>query len=260
MNISVVSYLNSAPLVHGILHSGYLDDCNLTLEVPAAGAARLASGEADVALVPVGAFMVPDEVYWIGNYCIGVEGPVRTVGLFSQVPLDRIRKVWLDPHSRTSVRLIRILATFFWKMKWEYLPANEGFEQEAIQGDEAGVCIGDKVFGIEGRYPFFYDLAEEWVRLTGLPFVFAAWAAKKTVPSDLAGRLDLAQAAGIASIEDVAREYSLKTALPECEIRDYLTRNISYGFTENKKKGMKEFFRLNKILTAPGMEPSILPS
>lgn len=241
MNISVVSYLNSAPLVYGIQHSDFLKDFNISLEVPAIGAAKLASGEADIALVPVGAFAQPGEVEWVGKYCIGVEGPVRTVCLFSEVPLADIRRVCLDPHSRTSVQLIKILAGEHWKMKWEYVPAVEGFQFNEIKGDTAGVCIGDKVFGIEGQYPYKYDLAHEWINFTGLPFVFAAWAVKKSVDPDILHHLDEAQAAGIKAIPDIARDWSRKIGLPEPDVKDYLTRNISYPFTDEKKAGMEMF-------------------
>lgn len=244
MNISVVSYLNSAPLVYGIQHSPELADCSVSLDVPAIGAAKLASGEADIALVPVGAFTEPGEVEWVGNYCIGVDGPVRTVCLFSEVPLTGIRKVYLDPHSRTSVELIRILARDHWKLNWDFIPGLVGFEKNAIQGESAGVCIGDKVFTIEGRYPYRYDLAEEWIRFSGLPFVFAAWAVKRPVDPGFIGQLDAAQAAGIKTIPDVARDWSLKINLPEPDIREYLTRNISYPFTNQKKEGMERFFSL----------------
>jgi chorismate dehydratase len=244
MKISVVSYLNSAPLVHGIQHSAELSGCTVMLDVPAAGAAKLAAGEADIALVPVGAFPKSGEVDWVGKYCIGVEGPVRTVSLFSMVPFNRIRKIWLDSHSRTSVHLIRILAAMHWKMNWEYLPAPEGFEKTLIQGDTAGVCIGDKVFGIEGRYPYRYDLADEWIKLTGLPFVFAAWAITKPVDPEWIRRIDRAQEAGIKAIPDIARDWSVKIGLPEHEIRDYLTRNISYEFNSGKKLGMERFLSL----------------
>ncbi len=241
MKISVVSYLNSAPLVHGILHSGFLDDCDVSVEVPALGAQKLASGEADLALVPVGAFADPGCVEWVGNYCIGVEGPVRSVCLLSEVPLERIRKVWLDPHSRTSVRLIKILAANHWKTQWEFLPASEGFEFSEIKGDQAGVCIGDKVFAVENRYPFCYDLAEEWIGMTGLPFVFAAWAARKPMPPGLVERLDRAQEFGIKTILQNTGEWSRKWDLPEALILDYLTRNISYPFNDRKKQGMSLF-------------------
>ncbi|MFH0761796.1 MAG: menaquinone biosynthesis protein [Bacteroidota bacterium] len=241
MKISVVSYLNSAPLVHGILHSGYLDDCTVSIEIPAIGAKKLTSGEADLALVPVGAFSDPGCVEWVGNYCIGVEGPVRSVCLFSEVPVEQIRKVWLDPHSRTTVRLIRILAAYHWKVHWDYLPASEGFELSDIKGEKAGICIGDKVFAIENRYPYRYDMAEEWIRMTGLPFVFAAWAIKKPVPPGLIERLDRAQEYGIKTILRNTRDWSKKWNLPESLIRDYLTRNISYPFTDRKKEGMSLF-------------------
>jgi len=244
MKISVVSYLNSAPLVYGIQHSDELKDCSVSLDVPSAGAAKLASGEADIALVPVGAFLEPGQVEWVGNYCIGVEGPVRTVCLVSDVPLNKIRKVWLDPHSRTSVQLIRILARDYWKVDWEFVQASEGFEYKSIKGENAGVCIGDKVFGIEGLYPYCYDLGQEWIRFTGLPFVFAAWAVKMPIDQVIIRKLDEAQMAGITAIPDIARDWSLKISLPESEIRDYLTRNISYPFTKEKKAGMDRFFSL----------------
>jgi len=246
MKISVVSYLNSLPLVYGIQHSEELRNCEIILDVPAIGAQKLASDEADIALVPVGAFPVPGSVEWVGNYCIGVEGPVRTVCLFSEVPLEKIRKVWLDSHSRTSIQLIRILAHEHWKLDWVFTPAYEGFEKTAIQGDHAGVCIGDKVFGIENRYPYKYDLAEEWIRFSGLPFVFAAWAVKRPVDPEFINQLNRAQEAGIKAIPDIARDCSLKMNLPESQIRDYLTRNISYPFTTEKKAGMERFHALSR--------------
>lgn len=249
MKISVVSYLNSAPLVYGILHSAELEGWSVSLDVPSVGAAKLASGEADMALVPIGAFLEPHQVDWVGNYCIGVEGPVRTVCLFSDVPLSRIKKVWLDPHSRTSVQLIRILARRLWRLDWEFIPAYEGFEYEAIKGDQAGLCIGDKVFGLEGRHKYCYDMAREWIRFSGLPFVFAAWAIKRPVSPDVITRLDQAQMEGIKAIPDVARDWSLKISLPEDEIREYLTRNISYQFTKEKKAGMDLFYALIQNLS-----------
>ncbi|MFO7616883.1 MAG: menaquinone biosynthesis protein [Bacteroidales bacterium] len=241
MNISVVNYLNSAPLVYGVTHSGLFDGCVITADVPAVGAARLLAGEADLALVPVGAFPGPGEVEWIGDYCIGVEGPVRTVCLFSDCPPDQIRRVWLDPHSRTSVELIRILAHKYLNASWEFLPGSEGFENRVIQGQDAAVCIGDKVFRIEGRHPHKLDLAEEWIRFTGLPFVFAAWATRKSPDPGLVQRLNEAQGQGIASIPIIAREWSQKLQLAETEIVDYLTRNISFHFTEDKLRGLNLF-------------------
>lgn len=249
MRISVVSYLNSAPLVYGIRHSEELKDCLIGLDVPAIGAAKLASGEADIALVPVGAFTDPGQVEWVGKHCIGVEGPVRTVRLFSEVPISQIRTVSLDPHSRTSVRLIRILAKEHWKLNWDFLPAGEGFETRDIHGTNAGVCIGDKVFGIENRYEYSCDLAEEWIRFSGLPFVFAAWAVTRPADPVFIERLGRAQEWGIKAIPDIARDWSAKIGLPESEIRDYLTHNISYDFTIGKQAGMDRFISLIRTLS-----------
>ena len=241
MRISVVSYLNSAPLVYGILHSGYLDECTVTLDVPAVGADKLARGETDLALVPVGAFPGKNSVSWVGDYCIGVEGPVRTVCLFSEVPVEKIRTVWLDNQSRTSVRLIQILARHYWKINWSYRPATDGFETRDIHGDQAAVCIGDKVFAVENRYAFRYDLAECWIRLTGLPFVFAAFAARIQPAGELLDRLNRALEAGISAMPDIAGDYVAATGLNREEILDYWTRNISYPLTDRKREGMELF-------------------
>ena len=244
MRISIVSYLNSAPLVHGIRHSEALKGNPVKLEVPSAGARALINGEADIALVPVGAFTEPGTVRWVGSYCIGVEGPVRTVRLFSEVPPDQITRVLLDPHSRTSVQLVRLLARLHWKTAWQFIGAENGFEERDIRGTTAGICIGDKVFGIESRYPYSLDLAAEWMEFTGLPFVFAAWAVRSDIDPGFVRQLDLAQEEGIKAIPGVARDWSDKIGLPEPEIRDYLTRNISYPFTPEKKAGMEKFLSL----------------
>jgi len=246
VRISVVSYLNSAPLVHGILHSGLLSDCAVTLDIPSEGARKLAAGEADIALVPVGAFAGQDSVHWIGDYCIGVEGPVRSVCLFSEVPLGEIEKVWLDPHSRTSVRLIRLLAENHWHSNWEYLPAGEGFEKDRICGREAGLCIGDKVFGVENRYPYKYDLAENWIQMTGLPFVFAGWASLGDVSDEWVDKLNRAQQMGINSLIEILPVLENQYRLPAGLIQDYLTRNISYPLTESKKRGKDLFVSMLK--------------
>jgi chorismate dehydratase len=249
MKISVVSYLNSAPLVYGIQHSRDLNDWIISLDVPSIGASKLASGISDIALVPVGAFIKTGEVAWVGNYCIGVLGPVRTVGLFSEVPIERIRKVYLDPDSRTSVQLIKVLAKEHWQMDWDFIPAEKGFEFRSIKGEAAGVCIGDKVFGIEGRYKYQFDLAKEWIGFSGLPFVFAAWAVREPIDTAIIKLLDDAQKEGIKAIPDIARDWSMRINLPESEIRDYLTRNISYPFTEDKKAGMEKFQHLIQNLS-----------
>jgi chorismate dehydratase len=241
MNISVVSYLNSAPLVYGVTHSGLFDHSDILPDVPARGAARLSAGEADLALVPVGAFPRHGEVEWISDYCIGVEGPVRTVCLFSDCPPDEIRRVWLDSHSRTSVELIRILARESWHRDWEFLPGSEGFEDWVISGQDAAVCIGDKVFKVEKKHPYKLDLAEEWKRFTGLPFVFAAWATKKHSDPELIERLNEAQKFGITAIPQIAREWSKNLYLPEAEVLGYLMNNISYNFTPEKHQGLNLF-------------------
>ena len=181
LKISAVSYLNTIPFVYGIQKSGHMKDFRLDLDVPAVCAAKLKNGEADIALVPVGALPEFDHPEIVSEYCIGARGKVRTVLLLSQQPLDQISQVHLDHDSMTSVKLVKVLAKNFWKISpgWKNLYPG----QPELPGNlESMVAIGDKTFELVKHYKYIYDLAEEWTKFTSLPFVFAVWMSSGPVP------------------------------------------------------------------------------
>jgi chorismate dehydratase len=241
IKISAVSYLNTFPFVLGIKTSGELDDIELQLDVPSLCAEKLKSGLVDLALVPAGAIPEIEGARLITDFCIGAEGNVKTVLLLSQQPLDKITTIHLDFDSRTSVALVRLLARDSWKInpEWVDLPPGKASNPGEI---ESLVAIGDKTFALASKFPYIYDLAGEWVKHTGLPFVFAAWATTKELPEGFLLKFNHALAYGIGHIPEVPEFF--KNQIPKgVDCLAYFRENISYGFDDRKHKALDEFLR-----------------
>jgi len=241
LKIVLVSYHNSLPFLYGLEHSDFVkENCEIILKYPSDGAQMLLRKECDIALVPVGIIPQLKISYIVSKYCIGAEGKVASVLLVSQVPLHEITKIYLDYQSATSVRLVRILAKHHWKIQPEFVDAKPGYETK-IKGTTAGVIIGDRTFEYTD-FNYKYDLSEEWTKLTGYPFVFAAWLASKPVKPEVKKALNEALEYGVSHIEDVIQAYR-KRFSPNFNAVDYYTKNISYYLNEQKSKGMNTFIK-----------------
>lgn len=206
---------------------------------PAAIARQLLQDEIDVGLVPVAIIPKMKEAHIISDYCIGATGPVASVGLYSECPLQEIQSVYLDHQSRTSIALAKILFQKYWKMQPAFLNADENY-MEKISGTTAGIVIGDRALVLRKKIAYAYDLAEAWIGMTGLPFIFAAWVANKKLPGGFIRQFNNANQYGIENIETAITEnpyelYDLKT---------YYTENISYILDEDKKKGLALFLQM----------------
>ncbi|MCG3165765.1 MAG: Chorismate dehydratase [Bacteroidia bacterium] len=267
IRISAVSYLNSLPFVYGLSHSALKNECDIALDIPSVCAEKLISGKVDVGLIPVAAIPQVKNAQIISDYCIGANGKVKTVCLFSEVPLHEIKTILLDYQSRTSVMLVKILAKEYWKINPEFVNAEAGFENK-IAGTTAAVVIGDRTFNLtpgpsqphppfghllqkekesgkelfgEGsRVLLAYDLAEEWKNFTGLPFVFACWVANKNLPAQFVADFNNALKNGLANIDKTLEEFP-PTVVNNAEAKKYLTENISYTFDAEKKKALELF-------------------
>lgn len=238
IRITAVSYYNTLPFIYGLTHSGLLTGFELSLDVPSECARKIGSGEADVGLIPVGALTAISDYKLISNLCIGADKDVKSVLLLSNAALQTIKTIYLDTDSRTSVNLVQILAQQYWKInpEWKSLSELAG----KLSHDEGMVLIGDKTFGLCVQYPFCYDLAGEWIKFTGLPFVFAVWISRKPLPVDFECAFQLALAWGVDH-----RKQSIMMAdklhIKEQELISYLKNDISYPLDELKIKGMKLF-------------------
>ena len=170
--IGAVSYLNTRPLLLGIEQESFLKSIDLVKSYPANIAQDLLSGKIDIGLVPVAILPQLSDPHIVSNYVIGANGAVASVALFSEVPIDEIKSIYLDYQSRTSVQLLKILLSQFWKKEVEFISATEGYIAQ-ISGTTAGVIIGDRALENLSKYPYVYDLGLAWKQHTGLPFVFA---------------------------------------------------------------------------------------
>lgn len=240
IKITAVSYLNTKPLLYGILRSPLADQVELSLAIPSECARRLRDGEVDLALAPVA--ILPELEHWelVSNYCIGADGAVKTVCLYSERPLEALETIYLDYHSRTSVELIKILLRDYWKQSVRLLPAFPGYEDH-IGGAVGGLVIGDRTIGLEQKFAYTYDLAEAWRNHTGLPFVFAAWVSARPLPPEFVTAFNEALEAGLRLIPQLT--LLLPSPHPNFSLEEYYTRYISYELDAPKRQALNLFLQ-----------------
>jgi chorismate dehydratase len=244
IKVGAVSYLNTKPLLYGIERSQALkEQIELIKDYPSNIAAQLLEGTIDVGLVPVTVIPKMKEYYIISDYCIGAEGDVASVCLFSDVVLDEVEKILLDYQSRTSVALCKVLLKNYWKKNIVLEDAKQDFSEE-IKGTTAGVLIGDRALKQRKGSKYIYDLGGEWKQFTRLPFVFAAWISNKKLPEDFIYLFNEKNSEGLKAINAVIKE----NEFAEYNLRTYYTRNISYTLTAEKLKGMYLFLELMQQL------------
>jgi len=238
IRITAVSYLNTKPFLYGLLNSPLADQIELSLDIPSECARKLRDGLVDMALTPVA--ILPELSNWhlVSDYCIGAEGSVKTVNLYSEVPVEVLETVYLDHHSRTSVALVQLLFKEFWQHQPQFLAASEGYIKN-IKGTAGGVVIGDRTIALEGKFAYEYDLSECWEALTGLPFVFAAWVSLRPLPSGFESAFNAALASGIAAIPKL--KLLLPSPHPDFDLETYFTKYISYDLNAQKRKALDYF-------------------
>ena len=247
VKISAVSYLNTIPFDYGILSHTTPGQFLLELDVPSVCARKLKEGVVDIALVPAGAIPDFNNPVILPEFCIGAVQKVKTVLLLSHEPLEKIKKVYLDFDSRTSVQLAKVLAREYWKIEPDWVNLKSG-EAGNNTGKEAIVAIGDKTFELVKRFPYVYDLAEEWIRFTSLPFVFAVWMTTKSLPEEILQSLEKALLYGISHKPEALQYFTDKLPLG-VDCLGYLQENISYQFDDMKKAGLEMFLSFIKGIT-----------
>jgi chorismate dehydratase len=204
----------------------------------------LAEGRADAALIPVIEYQRIKGLVVDPGACVASTGSVRSVVLASRVPIERVRSVALDTSSRTSAALIRIILAQFYGLEPSYRTSPPRIE-EMLETNDAALIIGDPAMLIDRRALYIYDLAEEWRKQTGLPFVFAFWAIRADSQS-WPGGVNFAEAKreGRAHTEEIACHYSRELGLPREDLISYLTENISYDLDEESLGGLRLYFDL----------------
>jgi len=240
IEVGAVNYLNTKPLLYGVENnSDLLHQLHLHKTFPARLAQWILSDTIDMGLVPTAVLPALANYEILTDFCIGADGPVASVCLFSRQPLEEIEYILLDYQSRTSVNLCKILLREYWGKQIILIPTHSEF-LDRINGTTAGLVIGDRALQLQNQSYYCYDLAEAWKSMTGLPFVFAVWAANKQLPASFIDLFNDANAKGLTDIRRVVALYSI----PYFDLNKYYNSHISYHFDENKKKGLNLFLEL----------------
>ena len=247
IKISAVSYLNTIPFISGLEKNLLNSNIDLQLDIPAICAKKLINGHVDIALVPI--IVIPElqDYNIVSDYCIGSNGAVDTVCLYSNNPISQVENVILDYQSRTSVILLKILLEEFWKIKPSFIEGKLGYENN-IKENNAALVIGDRTFQLNDRYKYIYDLSAIWKTMTNLPFVFAVWLANKNVSKDFIKIFNLSLKKGLSKIdENLVKE---KAKIINCkDPKDYLNNKICYNLNTKMKEGMALFLKKYKSLS-----------
>ena len=253
-----VSYLNTVPLVWGMLHGPQRDQFQLDFRTPAECADSLACGAADIGIVPVVevARQRLEVVPGVGIACCGA---VRSILLVSRVPASEIRTLAADSSSRTSVLLARVVIEDKFGASPAVLPMPPDLER-MLEAADAALIIGDNALSVDlENLPYtVWDLGQEWLEITGLPMVFALWAGRPGCSSPaIAAAFTESWRYGVEHLEDIVREQAPLRGLPEFMVREYFARNVVFEIGPRELAGMKEF--LNRaarfdILVATGKD------
>lgn len=238
IKVGAVSYLNAKPLIYGFEQGGMKESLNLFIDYPANIASLLINDQIDIGLVPVAIIPSLNEHYIISNFCIGCDGEVASVCLFSDVPLHEIKTILLDYQSRTSVELLKILLKEHWDISPGLVKASANYEDE-IGTTTAGLVIGDRALNQRLKSKYIYDLGSAWKEMTGLPFVFATWVSNKKLPAGFIDEFNNVNEIGLKAIDVIVQQQQH----PLYNLHKYYTENISYRLDEEKEKGMQLFLQ-----------------
>jgi chorismate dehydratase len=265
LRISAISYLNTAPLMWDFTHNdaGWHFDISYTL--PSACARALAEGTADIGIIPAAAYTQIAGLRILPDVAIASRRAVRSILLVSKVPVESIRTIALDTSSMTSVALTKILFEK-WLGRGKTFTTMAPDIDQMLAANDAGLVIGDPALKIDRTRYYTLDLAEEWIRYTGKPFVFAFWAVRSTALAEADPLLDLpaifseSRDHGLepANLDQIASEWAPRLGIEEANVRSYLTENIHYQLDAGCLEGLQMFYQyaaeIGALPCAPEMQ------
>jgi chorismate dehydratase len=249
LRISAISYLNTAPLMCDFEHGDAVRDFDVSYTIPSACARALEAGTADIGIIPAAAYAVIPGLRILPDVAIASRRAVRSILLVSKVPVEEIRSVALDTSSMTSGALTKIIFEKWLGGGRTFAPMEPEIDKMLAEHD-AGLLIGDPALRIDRERYFTLDLAEEWIRHTGKPFVFAFWAVRGDAlrevspDQDLAGVFQQSRDHGLGreNLRTIARAWAPRVGLSEDEVLRYLTENIHYYLDRQCLEGLRLFY------------------
>jgi chorismate dehydratase len=263
LHISAISYLNTAPLMWDFEHGEAGNRFDISYTLPSGCARALAEGTGDIGIIPAAAYTQIPGLQILPDIAIASRRAVRSILLVSKLPVEGVHTVALDTSSMTSVALTKILLRWLGAER-QYTPMEPEIEK-MLAGHDAALVIGDPALQIDRTRYHTLDLAEEWIRFTGKPFVFAFWAVRGDALKEADPSLDLAAVFrdsrdhGLepSSLGTTAREWSARLNLSEGDVRSYLTQNIHYRLDAECLEGLQLFYRYSAEIGALPAAPEL---
>jgi chorismate dehydratase len=272
LRVSVVEFLNTAPLVWGFTDGPLEGRYDLSFAVPSRCADDLRAGRVDIGVIPAIEYQRIDNLEILPGMAVAARNEVRSILVVSKRPIDRVRRFALDRNSRSSIALVRLLCRGLWGIDPEFVDAAPDPAAMLAEAD-AALLIGDpalrvrmKVDALAGKSPgaggccggrddeqpvpgvdtlFVYDVAQQWREMTGRPCVLAVWAARRgVVTRQVLADFEASKQFGLAHIEDIAEGAALKLDLPPRALESYLRENIDYSLDDENLAGLDLFYRL----------------
>lgn len=269
LRISIVQYLNTAPLVRGFTHGPLQGKYDLSFTVPSQCAEALRSGAADLAIIPAIEYQRIPNLVLVPGLSIASKKAVRSLLLISRKPIDEVARIALDRGSRSTQALTRILCGKLWRIEPDFFEAEPDLSS-MLQKADAAVLIGDPALRVScaieqkarrdaygawtcsgasagvAEYPslYVYDIVEQWRALTKLPAVLAIWAGRRAaVTPEVVQDFQHSLTFGLQHLDEISAEASAELKLPAAHLRRYLTENIDYTLDHENMQGLSVYYR-----------------
>jgi len=284
LRVSIVEYLNTAPLVWGFTDGPLAGKYDLSFTVPSQCAEALRSGDADIAIIPSIEYQRIEGIAALPGIAIAAKGEVRSILVVAKKPIEMARRIALDTSSRSSTALVRLLAAEHWKIRPEYVEAGPD-PSKMLQEADAALVIGDPALRVSLKMEalaareasggeccqgdpedmpvpgfetvFVYDVAHQWRELTGHSCVLAIWAGRRdAITTEVVADFEASKKYGLERIREISEGASIKLDLPPRALERYLSRNIYYDLDDECLAGLQHYFERT---AAGGLIPSARP-
>ncbi|MHB8607169.1 MAG: menaquinone biosynthetic enzyme MqnA/MqnD family protein [Candidatus Acidiferrales bacterium] len=269
LRISIVQYLNTAPLVWGFTNGPFAGKYDLSFTVPSQCAEALRAGAADIAIIPAIEYQRIPGLVVLPDLAIASQNRVRSLLIVAKKPIEQVHSIALDRSSRSTQALTRILAAEHWKIDPEFFEAEPDLGAMLEKAD-AALLIGDPALRIsiviektstvssEGRAVchaatlgitnaeifHVYDVVGEWRKLTSLPAVMAVWAARpEMITPEVLANFAASRDFGLSQIAVISVEAARELDLPQRALESYLRHNIDFSLGEENRRGLERYFQ-----------------
>lgn len=270
LRVSIVEYLNAAPLVWSFTDGPLAGKYDLSFTVPSQCAEELRRGDADLGIIPSIEYQRMDGVVALPGMAIASKREVRSLLVVAKKPIELAKRIALDTSSRSTIGLVKILSREHWGITPEFVESAPD-PSEMLKESDAALVIGDpalrislKMEALAGKSPsgeqccqgdpeempvpgfetlYVYDVIHQWREMTGKPAVLAMWVGRRdAVTPEVQADFLASKQFGLERVREISEAASIKLDLPPRALERYLTENIHFDLDEENLAGLQLYF------------------